>query len=123
MLDDQGLDLIFRNARSQNGFTSDPVPDSKLRELYDIVKWAPTTMNIQPMRIVFIKSEEGKKRLEPALSPGNHDKTMAAPVCTILAWDTQFYENLPKMFPSRVTKAGLTICEIQLAKGEKSVIN
>ena len=101
MLDDQGLDLLFRNARSQNGFTSDPVPDAKLRELYDIVKWAPTTMNIQPLRIVFIKSEEGKKRLEPALSPGNLDKTMAAPVCAILAWDTQFYENLPRMFAHR----------------------
>ncbi len=101
VLDDQGLDLLFRNARSQNGFTGDPVPDSKLRQLYEIFKWAPTTMNTQPARIVFIKSDEGKKKLEPALSPGNHDKTMAAPVCAILAWDTHFFMNLPKMFAHR----------------------
>ncbi len=101
MLDDKGLDLLFRNARSQNGFTDDPVPDSKLRELYEIVKWAPTTMNIQPMRLVFVRSAEAKKKLEPALSPGNHDKTMAAQVCTIVAWDTHFYENLPRMFAHR----------------------
>ncbi len=101
MLDDKGLDLLFRNARSQNGFSSEPVSDAKLRELYDIVKWAPTTMNIQPMRVVFIKSAEGKKKLEPALSPGNHDKTMAAPVCAIVAFDTEFYAHLPKMFAHR----------------------
>ena len=101
MLDDKGFDLLFRNARSQNGFTADPVPDAKLRELYEVVKWAPSTMNTQPMRLVFIRSEEGKKRLEPALSPGNHDKTMAAPVCVIVAWDSQFYEHLPRMFAHR----------------------
>ncbi len=101
MLDDKGLDLLFRNARSQNGFSSEPVSDAKLRELYDIVKWAPTTMNIQPMRIVFIKSAEGKQKLEPALSPGNHDKTMAAPVCAIAAFDTHFYTHLPQMFAHR----------------------
>jgi 3-hydroxypropanoate dehydrogenase len=107
MLDDKGLDLLFRNARSQNGFTTDPVPDEKLRELYEIVKWAPTTMNIQPMRIVFVKSDQAKKRLEPALSPGNHDKTMAAPVCAIVGWDTHFYENLPRMFAHRPTAIDL----------------
>ena len=101
MLDDKGFDLLFRNARSQNGFGSDPVPDEKLRELYEIVKWAPTTMNTQPMRLVFIKSEEGRKKLEPALSPGNHDKTMAAPVCVIVAWDTHYFTNLPRMFAHR----------------------
>ena len=101
MLDDNGFDLLFRNARSQNGFASASVPDAKLRELYEIVKWAPTTMNTQPMRLVFIKSEEGKKKLEPALSPGNHDKTMAAPVCVIVAWDTHYFTNLPRMFAHR----------------------
>jgi 3-hydroxypropanoate dehydrogenase len=101
MLDPKGLDLLFRDARSQNGFTSDPVPDEKLRELYEIVKWAPTTMNTQPMRLVFVKSDAAKKKLEPALSPGNHDKTMAAPVCVIVAWDTKFFENLPRMFAHR----------------------
>lgn len=101
MLDDKGFDLLFRNARSQNGFTGDPVSDEKLRELYEIVKWAPTTMNTQPMRVVFVKSEAAKKKLEPALSPGNHDKTMAAQVCAIVAYDTHFYLNLPRMFAHR----------------------
>lgn len=101
MLDDKGLDLLFRNARTHNGFDTATIPDEKLRQLYDIVKWAPSTMNTQPMRIVFVKSEAGKKLLEPALSPGNHDKTMAAPVVAILAWDSKFYENLPRMFAHR----------------------
>ena len=101
MLDDKGLDLLFRNARSQNGFTAEPVPDEKLRRLYEIVQWAPTTMNTQPMRLVFVKSEEGRKKLEPALSPGNHDKTMAAPVCAIVAWDSEYFTNLPRMFAHR----------------------
>ena len=101
MLDDKALDVLFRTARTQNGFTSDPVSDDTLRRLYELVKWGPTTMNTQPLRLVFVKSEAGRKLLEPALSPGNHDKTMAAPVCTILAWDTQYYEHLPKTFPHR----------------------
>ncbi len=120
MLDDKALDLLFRNARSQNGFTSDPVPDEKLRQLYEIVKWAPSTMNTQPMRIVFIKSAEGKKRLEPALSPGNHDKTIAAPCCAILAWDSQFYENLPKMFAHRPTAIDLFKGPDKAAHAEKT---
>ena len=101
MLDDKGLDLLFRNARSQNGFTTDPVSDEKLRELYEVVKWAPSTMNIQPMRIVFIRSAEARQKLAPALSPGNLDKTLAAPVCAIVAWDTRYFENLPRMFAHR----------------------
>ncbi len=101
MLDDKVFDLLFRNARSQNGFTSDAVSDDKLRQLYEIVKWAPTTMNIQPMRLVFVKSAEAKQKLAPALSPGNLDKTMAAPLCAIIAWDSNFFENLPRMFAHR----------------------
>ena len=101
MLDDKGLDLLFRNARSQNGFTTDPVSDEKLRQLYEVVKWAPSTMNIQPMRIVFIRSAEARQKLAPALSPGNLDKTLAAPVCAIVAWDTRYFENLPRMFAHR----------------------
>ncbi len=101
MLDDKVFDLLFRNARSQNGFTSDAVSDDKLRQLYEIVKWAPTTMNIQPMRLVFVKSAEAKEKLAPALSPGNLDKTMAAPLCAIIAWDSNFFENLPRMFAHR----------------------
>lgn len=101
MLDAKSLDILFRTARSQNGFLPDSVTDEQLRTLYDVVQWAPTTMNTQPMRVVFVRTKEGKERLRPALSPGNLDKTMAAPCTAILAWDTKFYENMPRLFPHR----------------------
>jgi 3-hydroxypropanoate dehydrogenase len=100
MLDDKALDTIFRQARTQNAF-SGTVSDAQLRELYDLLKWGPTTMNTQPARMVFLRSKEAKEKLRPALSPGNLDKTMSAPVTTIIAFDLMFYENLPKMFPHR----------------------
>lgn len=99
MIDASALDTLFRNARTQNGFLEQPVSDAQLRELYDLVKWAPTTMNTQPMRLVFVRTPAGKEKLRPALSPGNLDKTMKAPVTAIVAWDAQFYENLPRTFP------------------------
>lgn len=101
MLDAKSLDILFRTARSQNGFLPDPVTDDQLRAIYDILQWAPTTMNTQPMRIVFVRTPEGKEKLRPALSPGNLDKTMAAPCTAILAWDTKFFDNIPKLFPHR----------------------
>jgi 3-hydroxypropanoate dehydrogenase len=100
MLDDKAKDLIFRAARTHNAF-SGTVSDSQLRELYELMKWGPTTMNTQPMRIVFVRSKQAKEKLRPALSPGNLDKTMAAPVTAIIAYDPRFYENLPKTFPNR----------------------
>ena len=100
MLDAKALDAIFREARTHNAF-SGPVTDAQLRELYDLLKWGPTTMNSQPARIVFVRTREGKEMLRPALSPGNLDKTMAAPVVAIIAYDLYFYENLPKAFPHR----------------------
>ena len=98
-LSPEDMDLIFRNARSQNGWQANPVSDTQLHELYELMKWAPTTMNTQPARILFLRSREAKERLKPALNPGNVDKTMAAPVTAIIAYDTQFYELLPKVFP------------------------
>jgi len=100
MLDDRSLDVIFRAARTQNGFLDHPVTDAQLRALYDLLKWGPTTMNSQPARFVFVRSKEAKEKLRPALSPGNVDKTMAAPVTVIVAYDTRFYENLPRTFPN-----------------------
>jgi 3-hydroxypropanoate dehydrogenase len=100
MLDDRSLDVIFRAARTQNGFLAHPVSDAQLRALYDLLKWGPTTMNSQPARFVFVRSREAKEKLRPALSPGNVDKTMAAPVTVIIAYDTRFYENLPRTFPN-----------------------
>jgi 3-hydroxypropanoate dehydrogenase len=100
MLDDKALDSIFRQARTHNAF-SGTVSDAQLRGLYDLMKWGPTTMNTQPGRVVFLRSKEAKEKLRPALSPGNLDKTIVAPVTAIIAYDLMFYENLPRMFPHR----------------------
>ena len=93
------LDTLFRTARTFNQFLDIPVSDGTLQEIYDLVKWAPTTANASPGRFVFVRSPEAKARLKPALSPGNADKTMAAPVTVIVAHDLAFYENLPRLFP------------------------
>src|SRR5450756_2463248 len=95
----EDMDLIFRAARTQNGWQAKPVGDEQLHQLYDLMKWAPTTMNTSPARLLFLRSREAKERLKPALNPANVDKTMAAPVTAIIAYDTQFYELLPKLFP------------------------
>jgi 3-hydroxypropanoate dehydrogenase len=100
MLEDQALDTLFRSARTQNGFTDKPVSDVQLRALYELMKWGPTTMNTQPARLVFVRSKAGKEKLAPALSPGNLEKTMKAPVTVIIAYDLRFYENLPRTFPN-----------------------
>jgi hypothetical protein len=100
MLDAKSLDTIFRQARTHNAF-SGTVSDAQLHELYDLLKWGPTTMNTQPARFVFVRTKEGKEKLRPALSPGNLDKSMAAPVTVIVAFDLMFYEYLPKNFPFR----------------------
>lgn len=97
-LDAQALDLIFLKARTANGFTSDPVPESLLRQVYDIAKMGPTSMNTQPTRYVFLNSPEARARLLPALTPGNLDKTRDAPVTVIVATDTRFFEYMPQIW-------------------------
>jgi 3-hydroxypropanoate dehydrogenase len=92
------LDQLFRRAHSHNDFAG-PVTDDDLREIYDLMKWGPTTANSQPARFIFIRSPEAREKLRPALSSGNLDKTMAAPVVVIVAYDLEFYEQLPKLFP------------------------
>ncbi len=99
MLDDKSLDLLFRSARTQNGWLPRPVTDAQIRAIYEIVKMGPTSANSQPARFVFIRTKEGKEKLRPALSEGNTAKTMDAPVTVLVAYDTQFYENLPRQFP------------------------
>lgn len=103
----EGMDLIFRNARSQNAWQDKPVSDEQLRQIYELMKWAPTTMNTSPARILFLRRREAKERLKPALSPGNVDKTMAAPVTAIIGYDTRFYELLPKLFPHNQNARGI----------------
>ena len=100
MLDDKAQDLIFREAHTPQGFLDTPVTDEKLKQVYDLMKWGPTTMNTQPMRIVFVRSKAAKEKLAPALTPGNLDKTMNTQVTAIIAYDSRFYENLPKTFPN-----------------------
>ena len=99
MLEPAGQDLLFREARSHNRFTDQPVTDDELRALHDLLKQGPTSANCSPARFLFLRSQEAKLKLAPALSSGNHDKTLAAPVTAIVAYDPRFYEKLPKLFP------------------------
>ena len=107
MLDSQALDTIFRTARSQNGFLDKSVEDAQIRALYELMKFGPTTMNTQPARFVFVKSKAAKDKLRPALSPGNLDKTLAAPATVIVAYDLRFYEFLPRTFPNNPNAKGI----------------
>jgi 3-hydroxypropanoate dehydrogenase len=98
-LSDAAQDVIFRKARTHNVWLPEPVPDDLLRRVFDLAKWGATSANCFPMRVVFVKSAAAKERLRPALSAGNRAKTMAAPVCAIVAYDTRFYELVPRLFP------------------------
>ncbi|GAA4354094.1 malonic semialdehyde reductase [Variovorax defluvii] len=92
-------DTLFRHARSHNGWTGEPIPDATLRELYELMKWGPTSVNCSPARFVFVRTPQAKERLKEALSPGNVDKAMSAPVVAIIGYDSRFYEQLPRLFP------------------------
>jgi 3-hydroxypropanoate dehydrogenase len=105
MLSSEGLDLIFRGARTHNVWLDKPVDDALLRQVYDLAKMGPTSANMCPLRIVFVTSQAAKEKLRPALDAGNVDKTMKAPVTAILAMDVHFYEALPKLFPHADAKA------------------
>jgi 3-hydroxypropanoate dehydrogenase len=98
-LNAEGLDLLFRHARTHNAWLDKPVGDDALRALYDLMKWGPTSANCSPARILFLRTPEAKQRLMPALAPGNVAKTMAAPVTAIIGYDARFYDHLPKLFP------------------------
>ncbi len=98
-LDDASLDLIFRTARTHNGWQDKPVSDDLLMQVYDLAKWGPTSTNCSPMRVVFVRSKEAKEKLAPCMDKGNLEKTMAAPATAILAYDLEFYEKLPVLSP------------------------
>jgi len=93
------LDQLFREARTHSAWLPEPVPVKLLHQAYELARLGPTSANGSPVRFVFLTSASGKARLQPALAPGNVDKTMAAPVTVIVAWDTEFHEKLPKLFP------------------------
>ncbi|TKJ17968.1 malonic semialdehyde reductase [Blastococcus sp. CCUG 61487] len=98
-LDAGAQDLLFRRARTANAFTDEPVTDEQITAIFDLVKWAPTSMNTQPLRAVVVRSAEAKARLLPHLSKGNRAKTAAAPATAVLAADLDFHEELPRTFP------------------------
>ncbi len=93
------LDQLFREARSHSAWLDKPVTNDTLMQLYDLMKWGPTSANGSPGRFAFIRSREAKERLRPTLAPGNVEKTMTAPVTVIIAYDLLFFEKLPKLFP------------------------
>ena len=99
-LSNEALEQLFTKARTHNGWRDKDVPDALLREAIDIAKWGPTSANGSPMRVLFLRSPEAKQRLAPALIPGNLAKTMAAPVVAIVAYDLNFYEHLPRLYPA-----------------------
>jgi len=104
-LDAAALAQLFTEARTHNGFVDLPVSDDLLRQAVDLAKMAPTSANQSPLRLVFLRSNEAKERLRPALSPGNLDKAMSAPVVAIAAYDLKFYDHLPFLFPHADAKA------------------
>ena len=98
-IDDAALGALFRDARTHNVWTDQPVSDDDLRAVFELMKWGPTSANCSPARFVFVRSPDGKQRLKPALSAGNRDKTMAAPATAVVAYDPRFYDKLPRLFP------------------------
>ncbi len=103
-LSNDALDVLFRKARTHNAWLDKPVSDDLLHQLYELVKYGPTSANSCPARIVFLRTREAKQRLVPALSPTNVDKTVKAPVTAILGYDVRFFEQTPASF-SRTTPA------------------
>jgi len=104
-LDSAVLDQLFDKARTNNKWQPREVPDDLLVRIVDHMKWAPTSANCSPARIVFVKSKDAKERLKPHLSEGNVAKTMAAPATAILAYDLKFYEYLPRLYPPADAKS------------------
>lgn len=96
---DSALDQIFRGARTFSAWQERKVAPELLKEIFDLLKLAPTSANSSPARFVFVTSPEAKARLLPAMAPGNVEKTRTAPVTALVAYDTEFYEQLPRLFP------------------------
>lgn len=104
-LSDDALRQLFLDARTHNAWTDKPVSDGELERLVSLMLMAPTSVNALPARIIFVRSKDAKEKLRPALSPGNVDKTMAAPVTAIIGYDTEFHQHLPKLFPHADAKS------------------
>src|SRR5471030_1535095 len=103
--DNNSLDIIFRTARTHSYWQNKPVDDTLLRQAYELAKLGPTSANMCPMRVVFVKSKAAKEKLKPCLDAGNVDKTMAAPATAIIGMDLHFFDQLPKLTPHMDAKA------------------
>src|SRR3954449_1529797 len=114
-LNDKALDVLFREARTHNAWLDKPVSDDTLHELYDLLKWGPTSANSSPARFAFLRTPAAKQRLVPALSPGNVQKVLTAPVTVIVAYDTKFYQKMPQLFPHNPKMGDLFAGEPDLA--------
>lgn len=101
VLDDDALRQLFLDARTHRAWLDRPVDEALLHRVYELARWPPTSANSTPMRLVFIKSREGKERLRPALDAGNVEQTMNAPVTAVVAYDTQFFDKMSKLAPTR----------------------
>ncbi len=100
-LSDEGRALLFTDARTANSFADTPVSDQELAEIWDLAKWPPTAANTQPLRVLYVRTAEGKERLLPHVNDGNRAKTASAPVVAVLAQDTRFHEHIPQLLPFR----------------------
>ena len=112
---DEALDVIFRNARTQNKWQDKPVSNALLMAIYELMRWGPTSANISPARILFLTSKAAKERLKPLLSPGNQEKTMAAPAVAIIGMDLDFPEKLPMLFPNNPKMKDVFTANAELA--------
>ncbi|MEV7183744.1 malonic semialdehyde reductase [Kitasatospora sp. NPDC093102] len=99
VLDAAAQDLLFREARTANTFTEEPVSEEQVQAIYELVKFGPTAFNQQPLRVVLVRSAEGRERLVQHMADGNKAKTAAAPLVAILAADNEFHEELPAQLP------------------------
>lgn len=115
-LSNDALDVLVRKARTHSAWLDKPVSDGLLRELYDLMKYGPTSANTNPARIIFLRTAESKQRLLPALSPGNVEKTKQAPVTAIIGYDLKFYEHTPKLFPHNPTMRDMFANNSKLAE-------
>ncbi len=102
---DEGLDILFRDARTHNGWEEKPVSSTHIRAIYELLKWAPTSANCSPARFIFVTSDEGKAKLKPCLAEGNVEKSMSAPLTVIIGHDLKFHDHLPKLFPHADAKS------------------
>ncbi len=102
---DESLNAIYREARTHSAWLDKPIDDALLRQAYDLAKMGPTSANMCPLRVVFVKTKAAKEKLKPCLDAGNVDKTMSAPATAVFAMEIRFYEQLPKLFPHADAKA------------------